>query len=218
MDNRFKELRYKDKYALDPEISINQMARLLDVSPATVSKLEHDENYDARVSIIKKYKKLFKHVTYDYLLGATNTQHKQYNPIEESLPFGNDFYNNLETLFKEHIKRRDSSGELKDYMTMDNLGLMMEAFLCTPNALLDLFEIIMNSLLYIRRCETGKTSHTKKEEDYFISGAKTTLAQESLSFITDQMYPHICRMLDDIIKEEDTLDEQIRLENLPEPF
>ena len=44
MDNRFKELRYKDKYALDPEISINQMARLLDVSPATVSKLEHDEN------------------------------------------------------------------------------------------------------------------------------------------------------------------------------
>lgn len=84
MDNRFKELRYKDKYALDPEISINQMARLLDVSPATVSKLEHDENYDARVSIIKKYKKLFKHVTYDYLLGATNTQHDLLQTFQEA--------------------------------------------------------------------------------------------------------------------------------------
>ena len=59
MDNRFEQLRYKDKYALDADMSINQVARLLGISPATVSKLEHDENYDARISIIKKYKEKF---------------------------------------------------------------------------------------------------------------------------------------------------------------
>lgn len=218
MDNRFEQLRYKNRLALDPDMSINQLARDLDISPATVSKLEHDENYDARISIIKKYKEKFPDVTYDYLLGATYTKHKQYNRIEETLPFGNEFYDKLEYLFKEHIKRRDASGELKDYMTMDNLGLMMEAFLYNPDSLLNLFELIMDSLLYIRRVETDKSSHSKKEADYFISGAKTEMAQEALSFITESMYPHICRMLDTIIKEEDILDEQIRLENLPEPF
>ena len=59
MDNRFEQLRYKNRLALDPDISINQLARDLDISPATVSKLEHDENYDARISIIKKYKEKF---------------------------------------------------------------------------------------------------------------------------------------------------------------
>ena len=218
MDNRFEQLRYKDKYALDADMSINQVARLLGISPATVSKLEHDENYDARISIIKKYKEKFPDVTYDYLLGATYTKHKQYNKIEENLPFGNEFYDKLEYLFKEHIHRRDTASELKDYMTMDNLGLMMEAFLYNPDALLNLFELIIDSLLYIRRVEIGKSSHNKKEDDYFISGAKTKMAQEALSYITESMYPHICRMLDSIIKEEDTLDEEIHLGNLPEPF
>ena len=57
MDNRFEQLRYKNRLALDPDISINQLARDLDISPATVSKLEHDKNYDARISIIKNTKK-----------------------------------------------------------------------------------------------------------------------------------------------------------------
>ena len=64
MDNRFEQLRYKDKYALDADMSINQVARLLGISPATVSKLEHDENYDARISIIKKYKEKFPDVDF----------------------------------------------------------------------------------------------------------------------------------------------------------
>ena len=218
MDNRFEQLRYKDRLALDPDLSINQVARLLEISPATVSKLEHDENYDARISIIKKYKEKFPDVTYDYLLGATYTKHKQYNRIEETLPFGNEFYDKLEYFFKEHERRRDSSGELKDYLTMDSLGIIMEAFLSNPDALLNLFELIMDSLLYIRRVETGKSAHNQKECDYYISGAKTELAQEALSFITDTMYSHIGRMLDTIIEEEDSLNEQMRLENLPEPF
>ena len=96
--------------------------------------------------------------------------------------------------------------------------LLGEAFLYNPDALLNLFELIIDSLLYIRRVETGKSSHNKKEDDYFISGAKTKMAQEALSYITESMYPHICRMLDSIIKEEDTLDEEIHLGNLPEPF
>lgn len=218
MINRFKRLRYSDRFLIRQEISMTQLAKEMDISKATISNLEGSDDYDAKISILKKYKERFPNVSYDYLLGATATMEKQYNKIEETLPFGNEFYNKLEYLFNEHLKRRDTSGELKDYMTMDNLSLMMEAFLQNPDSLLDLFELIMDTLLYIRRVETGKSSDNKKEIDYYISGAKTEIAQESLAFITESMYPHICRILDTIIEEEDILDEQIRLENLPEPF
>ena len=125
MDNRFEQLRYKDKFSLNPEISMTQLATKMGISKATISKLEHDNNYDARISIIKKYKEQFPDVSYDYLLGATNTKKKQYNYIEEELPFSNDFYNSLKLFINDSHK---------SYQT----EYMLEAFLNDPNALIEL--------------------------------------------------------------------------------
>lgn len=204
-DNRFEQLRYKDKLSLDPEISMNQLAKKMDTTAATISKLEHDENYDARISIIKKYKEVFPDITYDYLLGATNTKHKQYNRIEETLPFGNEFYENLETFFHKHIESRDRSGEWSEYATMDNIGLFMEAFMSEPDKLISMFEILMDTLLFLRRADTDKlpSSIDKDHLDYYVSGIKQKMASSSLDLIMTTAYPKLYRLLDKIINEED---------------
>lgn len=97
-ENRFKRLRYHDKECFHQKISMTKLAEKMEISKATISKLEAQDDYDARISIIKKYKEQFPEISFDYLLGATNTRYKQYNTIEEKLPFENEFYNNLEKL------------------------------------------------------------------------------------------------------------------------
>ncbi|MDE7352079.1 MAG: helix-turn-helix domain-containing protein [Acetatifactor sp.] len=204
MENRFKQLRYKDRYLLHEEISISQLAKKMEISKATISKLEREDDYDARISIIKKYKECFPDITYDYLLGATWTRHKQYNPIEEKLPFGNGFYQNLEQLFKEHKHMRNHAGDLEEYMTLDNLGIFLEAFLNNPTALLEFLNDILLSLLEIYRYSNDKSesSHQTHKKDYFVSGAKTDIAQKSLAYIMESVYPLLCNMFDCIIEED----------------
>lgn len=204
MENRFKQLRFKDRYLLHEIISISQLAKEMGVSKATISNLEHNENYDARISIIKKYKEYFPDITYDYLLGTTWTKHRQYNKLEENLPFGNGFYQHLEQLFKEHRHMRDHAGELEEYMTLDNLGIFLEAFLENPNALLCFLNDILLSLLEIYRSssDTSESPTTNHRKDYIVSGAKTAIAQESLAFIMENVYPLLGNLFNHIIEEE----------------
>ena len=100
MENRFKRLRYEDDLCLHKKYTMDELAAKMPISKATISHLEASDDYDARISVIKEYKKLFPDVSYDYLLGGKNTMHKEYSHIEEVLPFNNDFYTNLEQLFK----------------------------------------------------------------------------------------------------------------------
>lgn len=204
MENRFKQLRFKDRFLLHEEISLSQLAKKMDVSKATISKLEREENYDARISIIKKYKECFPDISYDYLLGATWTKHKQYNPIEENMPFGNDFYQHLEQFFKEHKHMRNHAGDLEEYMTLDNLGVFLETFLNNPTVLLNLLNDILASLMCIYRYskDANKSSTQTYKKDYYVSGAKTEIAQKSLAFIMDNIYPLLSNMFDYIIEEE----------------
>ena len=202
MENRFKQLRFKDRFLLHEEISISQLSKKMDVIKSTISKLEREENYDARISIIKKYKECFPDISYDYLLGATWTKHKQYNPIEENMPFGNDFYQHLEQFFKEHKHMRDHAGDLEEYLTLDNLGIFLETFLNNPTALLNLLDDILASMMCIYRCENDASSTQASNRDYYISGAKTEIAQKSLAFIMDNIYPLLSNIFDYIIEEE----------------
>lgn len=219
MENRFKQLRFKDRFLFHEEISLSQLAKKMDVSKATISKLEREENYDARISIIKKYKECFPDISFDYLLGATWTKHKQYNPIEENLPFGNGFYQHLEQLFKEHKNMRDHAGDLDEYMTLDNLGFFLETFLNNPTALLKFLNDTILLLLDIYRyCNDANESATKEhEKDYFVSGAKTKIAQESLAFIMEEIYPLLSKKFDCIIEEEKNAYIEY-LESKAEPF
>lgn len=146
MVNRFEELRYEDKLAPSPFITMSQLAKELDISKATVSKLEHEENYDARISIIKKYKERFPEVSYDYLLGATGTKHKQYSRIEEELPFSNEFYDNL----KKVVIATEGVNSPFDLNTKEvkRLGVeyILEAILQNPEVLGNVLESIYHAL------------------------------------------------------------------------
>lgn len=136
MVNRFEELRYESKLSATPFISMSQLAEELGISKATVSKLEHDENYDARISIIKKYKERFPEVSYDYLLGATGTKHKQYSRVEEELPFSNEFYDNLKNVVIARVPPSDAPFDPPDEEEeLDGVEYMLEAMLQQPEIL-----------------------------------------------------------------------------------
>lgn len=98
MENRFKRLRYSDDFLMHQEISMSQLAEKMQVSKATISKLENDENYDAKVSTIHLYKEIFPDVSYDYLMGGTNTKYTQYSKFADKLPFSDDFYDSIKKI------------------------------------------------------------------------------------------------------------------------
>ena len=75
MENRFKRLRYEDDLCLHKKYTMDELAAKMPISKATISHLEASDDYDARISVIKEYKKLFPDVSYDYLLGGKNTMH-----------------------------------------------------------------------------------------------------------------------------------------------
>ena len=184
MENRFKQLRYKDRYLLDQEISMTQLAEKMQVSKATISKLEQNEDYDAKVSTIHRYKEAFPDVSYDYLMGATATRHKQYNPIEEKLPFGNEFYEHLEALLAE-VNKDDEPDPLGDQMTEEELSLLIEAYLSDPSRLLGHLRVIFESLtdLYMTMHSTEIHHWTGS-----VDGVKYRLAAEVVKFY-DSIFP-----------------------------
>lgn len=147
MVNRFEELRYEKKDSATPFITMSQLAKELGISTATVSKLEHDENYDARISIIKKYKERFPEVSYDYLLGATGTKHKQYSRVEEELPFSNEFYDNLKKVIIARVPPSDAPFDPPDEEeNLDGVEYMLEAMLQRPEILGNVLESIYIAL------------------------------------------------------------------------
>ena len=99
MENRFKRLRYNDDLCFHKKYTMDELAEKLEISKATISHLEASEDYDARVSVLKRYKEAFPDISYDYLLGAKNTRNNEYSELEHLLPLGDRFYETLKKLF-----------------------------------------------------------------------------------------------------------------------
>lgn len=99
MENHFKRLRHEDDLCFHRKYTMDELAEKLQISKATISHLEASDDYDARVSILKKYKAFFPDVSYDYMLGATNTMSNEYSDLEATLPLGDQFYKTLKKLF-----------------------------------------------------------------------------------------------------------------------
>lgn len=220
MNNRFEQLRYKDKLSLDPEISMSQLAKEMEISKATISKLEHDENYDARISIIKKYKERFPDVSYDYLFGATGTKHKQYSKVEEEFPFSNEFYNNLKKLCETRGPvglECDPEVELifgiREFLPEGALEHLLEALFHNPDEL----HIFIKELFYsmaelykIDHPDFSKTlltsydenPYTQEKEDYNRNLMIFRITQATITFLVNNVAPFLERYLKHYIKEE----------------
>ncbi|MGN0318298.1 MAG: helix-turn-helix domain-containing protein [Lachnospira sp.] len=194
-ENRFKRLRYYDKECLHQKISMTKLADKMEISKATISKLEAQDDYDARISIIKKYKEQFPDITFDYLLGATNTQHKQYNAIEENLPFENEFYDNLEKLLATtnihdntwiHCPHDVYSGE---DLTRDELETLFNAFIKDSDALHTLLLKTFQSMLslYKIKYEPDSISHHFDTPIEYENAANFGISQAYLNFVKDSL-------------------------------
>lgn len=194
-ENRFKRLRYYDKECFHQKISMTKLADKMEISKATISKLEAQDDYDARISIIKKYKEHFPDITFDYLLGATNTLHKQYNAIEEKLPFENEFYDNLEKLLATTDSHDDEwihcphdvySGE---DLTRDELETLFNAFIKNPDALHTLLLRTFQSMLNLYRIKHNPDSISNYYETAteYENAANFGISQAYLNFVKDSL-------------------------------
>lgn len=198
MENRFKRLRYYDDLCLHRKYTMDQLLEefKLPISKATISHLESSDDYDARVSIIKEYKKAFPDVSYDYMLGAKNTMGIEYSHIEEKLPFGDNFYNNLEKLFEfqdssdypEEIQK-----EVHDYdkEMHRNITYMLEAMLSKPVVFSRYLIMMYQSLLKIYMLQNPiKRNYILTDEDD-IQLEQFKMTQNTISFFTNVVSPQL---------------------------
>lgn len=229
MDNRFKKLRYYDKYCNHMKYSMDELAEKLQISKATVFNIEASDDYDAKISTIKSYKKVFPEVSYDYLLGATGTKEKQYSRIEEELPFDNDFYNNLIQLFKIQPHPEDIPSEdnpfSREYIYKESLTYMLDASLNNPDALLSLIKELffsMKELYQVEHSENKTPSANKNPEFYKSTEYKRNeihfrMTQAITTFLLQYVYPLLEHHLKDVVEEENQLFQKY-MENNVAPF
>ncbi|MBQ3545643.1 MAG: helix-turn-helix transcriptional regulator [Lachnospiraceae bacterium] len=90
-DYRFSALRRKDRDTLKKaDITTEELADILGISTGTISKLENDcqegEVPSTTAIVLKKYRDYF-NCSYEYLMGETNLESRQYDNIATSLPF-----------------------------------------------------------------------------------------------------------------------------------
>ena len=68
MENRFKRLRYEDDLCLHKKYTMDELAAKMPISKATISHPEASDDYDAKTSIMKEYKKMFPEVSYLFMI------------------------------------------------------------------------------------------------------------------------------------------------------
>ena len=195
MENRFKRLRYEDDLCLHKKYTMDELAAEMPISKATISHLETSDNYDARISVIKEYKKFFPEVSYDYLLGGKNTMHKEYSHIEEALPFNNDFYTNLEQLFKTESDP-DIEPELQEQFLSyekeqhEKIECMLNSMVSNPNYLSYFLASIYDALfhMYIQKNTSTKNRAIRLDagdEDLF------KITQATIRLMQDVVFPSL---------------------------
>lgn len=181
MENRFKKLRYYDDLCLHKRFTMDELADELLISKATISHLETSEDYDARISILKEYKRIFPEVSYDYLLGAKNTKSNEYSNLEHTLPLGDKFYETLQNLFRydADYESEDISPEVRqslyEYETEMHKRIenMLECMFSDSSSLFYFLLDTYNSLLNLYLLENPVNKKDTLDSDYL---------NESLSF------------------------------------
>lgn len=216
MENRFKRLRHEDDLCLHKIYTMDELADKLQISKATISHLEASEDYDARVSILKQYKKVFPNVSYDYMLGAKNTMENEYSHMEETLPFGDKFYTNLEKLF-EFQDTSDCPADIQmevhkyDEEMHHNITYMLEAMLSNPKRfsmyLIMMYQSLLN--IYLIQNPTKRRIGVIAEEDINLEQFKMT--QNTINFFTDVVTPQLQNLFEK--EREATIKRYDQLEN-----
>lgn len=191
MENRFKRLRYEDDLCLHKKYTMDELAAEMPISKATISHLEASDDYDARISVIKEYKKMFPEVSYDYLLGATNTMHKQYSQFEEDLPFGNDFYDSLHKLLQ---KSKESS----------KIEYMLIALLSNPDSLSDLLKEIFSiyeELYRYTHDELYEMMYLSLDERILMEARQYILSKTIIEYLSSTIMPNLNPIFDKMYKD-----------------
>lgn len=196
MENRFKRLRHEDDLCLHKKYTMDELAEKLQISKATISHLEASEDYDVRVSILKRYKEVFPDVSYDYMLGAKNTMKNEYSHIEETLPFGDAFYENLKKLFEfedEGDCPPDMQDEIRKYDEEMHryIAYMLEGILSNPQYLSGYLIQMYQSLFTIYLIQNPIKHKVRIIDNEVTNLEQFKMTQNTLNFFTDVVTPQL---------------------------
>ncbi len=203
MENRFKRLRYKDDLCFHRKYTMDEFAEILQISKATISNLESSDDYDARISIIKQYKKAFPTISYDYFLGGKNTMN-DYSFLEQTLPLGDQFYETLQALFRmddvidDNLTPAEQQAILDfENEMIDRVKNMLESLFSNSNRLFHYLSDTYKSLLRIyllehRICEDETSVYSKEK----LAFEWYQFTQETTSFFKDIVYEDLNPILE----------------------
>ncbi len=156
-DNRFMDLRYKSKTDSYADCSIQDLAKKLECSKGTISKLENatseDDILSTKASLFKKYHDVFG-CSYEYLFNDTNVpdpKHSKLNHDSPLLYLDSATLNNLEQMLTD-----SEFASFNKYMFI--------AILSDPNALQSTMSNIFEKLYIINLILSDKHLHKAEKE------------------------------------------------------
>lgn len=197
-DTRFSRLRRHDRDVLKKaDITVEDLAKKLDISTGTISKLENDcvkgEVPPVNASVIKAYKDEFE-CSYEYLMGETQQEKPQYLSVATMLPFSmlqSRDIDNLATVFSD-----PQYGHL--------YASVFSALLSKPEALKELIYSLLPAFKKIDSVQNDKTL-SKSDKDLIINPIRYTYTNIFAECMEKHFIPEMKNafsMYDDVLAEE----------------
>lgn len=205
--NQFSKLRYESDLALNPTITQRELAKKLNISNTVIGKLEKHGCDSSCVSTIKAYKKGFlenmnEDISYEYLMGDTETKSPEYAELGKILPFDDSFYDNLKKLTS------------LDYRNC-YIKTLLQALVHDPEGAFRILSTIFKTLYsinYIQReeecSESAKLRLMNVQEDYMIHSITEYLKVSVLPLLQKSFE------LEEQFLAEDSEDTRIMLQEL----
>ena len=206
--NRFLKLRFEDGASMDdsPFISARDLAQKRSISTGKISQLEDESLKDfnpitkergdvptCQASVLRIYHDEF-NCSYDYLMGETNNRKIEYaeigkDPILSNL--GDEFWDNLKLLLKDEFHQKENA-------------FMINLLLKNPEALSNLFMLLINTLHIINELSSYNSSDSIIEFD---TGAlEYTLSSRFIQFAKTELLPHIEHIAPYYLEQEKKLE------------
>jgi transcriptional regulator with XRE-family HTH domain len=196
--NQFKRLRYKHSLALDPEITLREMAEMTGLSPSAISKVERKGGDNTTISTIKAYRDNIPNLSYEYLFGEVPTRENKYYELGKLFPFDDNFYNNLQELLS-----LDENNHFVEFM--------LSALLHHPQELFTTLNTIFNTLYKINHIQQDKTL-SSSEKTELVKMQEYIFNQSTIDFLENTIMPLLPRLFEE--KNEQLANESLATQEM----
>lgn len=175
-ENRFKQLRYEDKYCTHRIYTLDEMSEITGLNKSTISKIENNGVDNLNASTLRAYHDKLKNVSYEYLMGDVPTREKKYYKLGRLFPFDDSFYQHL----KELLALDDKDNHFVEFMLASLLRNPQELF----NALITIFNTLykINNIQHDNSLPDNEKTEMIKMQEYIFN-------QSTIDYLENTLMP-----------------------------